>query len=82
MPEVAKDCYRVPASTGKPKKANLVLQALIELSNTGLTEAKCADPDLGLIKDMLNARPEWPLWGQVKALNAWTPTTYRLNTHN
>ena len=65
LPETLGECHRVRAVNEKPKKANPALQALIDLSNIELTEAQDADPDLKLIKDMLNDGPERPSWEQV-----------------
>ncbi len=66
LPEVVGECYRVRAITDKPKKANPALRALIDLSNIELKEAQDTDPDLRLIKDMLNAGLDRPPWKQVR----------------
>ncbi len=60
------ECYRVRAVTDKPKKANPALQALIDLSSIELKEAQDTDPDLRLIKDMLNAGLDQPPWEKVR----------------
>ncbi len=58
LPEATGERHRVRAVNERPKKANPALQALIDLSNIKPVEAQDADPDLKLIKDMLNAGPE------------------------
>ncbi len=78
---MTRECHRVHAVNEKTKKANPALQALIDLSNVELTEAQDADPDLKLIKDMLNAFPEWPPWEQVRTesmdvKNLWSQFPY------
>ena len=54
---VVENCDRVHAIAGKPKRANTVLQVLIDLSNTELAEAQDVDLNLRLIKDILSANP-------------------------
>ncbi len=81
MPEATGECHRVRAVNEKPKKANPALQALIDLSNIKLVEAHDADPNLRLIKDMLDAGPKRPPWEQVRtesldSKNLWSQFPY------
>ncbi len=81
LPEATGECHRVRAVNEKPKKANPALQALIDLSNVELTEAQDAEPNLKLIKDMLNDGPEWPPWEQLRTesmdvKNLWSQFPY------
>ncbi len=57
-------CHRAHAIDGS-KKAGPVLQALIELSNVDIANEQDADPNLGLIKEILLTSPERPTWDSV-----------------
>ncbi len=59
-------CQRVRA-TDDSRKAGPVLQALIDLSHTELTQAQDQDPNLRLIKDMISDTPKQPSFEHVQA---------------
>ncbi len=62
-------CHRA-RDTVEAKKDCPVLQALMNLSNTGLAQAQDQDKNRWLIKDKISERPKRPPWEHVQSGNA------------